>query len=90
MKLEVTGFSEMLVSFLQTAPSHMRKTVSSLYVSANDWIVGWILSNSRYVFVPGLLGAKREQWLQLRSEIEAVTDNWLTLAIKCLTLINSR
>ncbi|GFG38936.1 hypothetical protein Cfor_10224 [Coptotermes formosanus] len=40
--------------------------------------------------VGGLLGAKREQWLQLRSEIEAVTDNWLTLAIKCLTLINSR
>jgi hypothetical protein len=73
----------------------MRKTLSSLYVSANDWIgldwiVEWMLSNTRYVFVPGLLGAKREQWLQLRSEIEAVTDNWLTLAIKCLTLINSR
>lgn len=33
---------------------------------------------------------KREQWLQLRAEIEAVTDNWLTLANKCLTLINSR
>ncbi|XP_019866526.1 eyes absent homolog 2 [Aethina tumida] len=41
--------------------------------------------------VGGLLGAtKREQWLQLRSEIETVTDNWLTLANKCLTLINSR
>ncbi|PSN54252.1 Eyes absent 1 [Blattella germanica] len=40
--------------------------------------------------VGGLLGTKREQWLQLRSEIEAMTDNWLTLAIKCLTLINSR
>lgn len=39
----------------------------------------------------GLLGpAKREQWLQLRAEIEAETDNWLTLATKCLTLINSR
>lgn len=39
----------------------------------------------------GLLGSnKREQWLQLRQEIEAVTDNWLTLASKCLTLINSR
>lgn len=39
----------------------------------------------------GLLGpGKRDQWLQLRSEIENVTDNWLTLAIKCLTLINSR
>ncbi|CAG9813699.1 unnamed protein product, partial [Phaedon cochleariae] len=41
--------------------------------------------------VGGLLGAsKREQWLQLRAEIESVTDNWLTLANKCLTLINSR
>jgi len=90
MKLEMAGFSEMLVPFLQTAPFHMRKTLSSLYVSANDWIVECSLSNTRYVFIPGLLGAKREQWLQLRSEIEAVTDNWLTLAIKCLTLINSR
>ncbi|XP_054275078.1 eyes absent homolog 2-like isoform X1 [Macrosteles quadrilineatus] len=41
--------------------------------------------------VGGLLGpGKRDQWLQLRSEIESVTDNWLTMAIKCLTLINSR
>ncbi|XP_018571818.1 eyes absent homolog 2 [Anoplophora glabripennis] len=41
--------------------------------------------------VGGLLGSsKREQWLQLRAEIETVTDNWLTLANKCLTLINSR
>ncbi|XP_060523941.1 eyes absent homolog 2 [Cylas formicarius] len=41
--------------------------------------------------VGGLLGStKREQWLQLRQEIEVVTDNWLTLANKCLTLINSR
>jgi len=36
MKLEVAGFSEMLVPFLPTTPSHMRKTLSSLYVSAND------------------------------------------------------
>ncbi|VEN50850.1 unnamed protein product [Callosobruchus maculatus] len=41
--------------------------------------------------VGGLLGAsKRDDWLQLRAEIEAVTDNWLTLANKCLALINSR
>ncbi|XP_046680931.1 eyes absent homolog 2 isoform X3 [Homalodisca vitripennis] len=41
--------------------------------------------------VGGLLGpGKRDQWLQLRSEIENVTDNWLSMAIKCLTLINSR
>uniref|UniRef100_A0AAY4AS72 Eyes absent homolog n=1 Tax=Denticeps clupeoides TaxID=299321 RepID=A0AAY4AS72_9TELE len=35
--------------------------------------------------VGGLLGpAKREAWLQLRAEIEALTDSWLTLALKCL------
>ncbi|KAH0617643.1 hypothetical protein JD844_016093 [Phrynosoma platyrhinos] len=37
-----------------------------------------------------LLGpAKREAWLQLRAEIEALTDSWLTLALKALTLIHS-
>ncbi|KAK2186557.1 hypothetical protein NP493_196g03002, partial [Ridgeia piscesae] len=41
--------------------------------------------------VVGLLGPqKRELWLQLRSEIEALTDNWLTLALKSLSIINSR
>jgi len=41
--------------------------------------------------VSGLLGpAKREAWLQLRAEIEALTDSWLTLALKALTLIHSR
>jgi len=41
--------------------------------------------------VGGLLGtAKREQWLQLRSEIEMLTDNWLTSAVKCLNIINKR
>ncbi|CAK1591235.1 unnamed protein product [Parnassius mnemosyne] len=41
--------------------------------------------------VGGLLGpAKREQWLQLRAELEQATDNWLTLACKCLNMINSR
>ena len=45
----------------------------------------------RFKIKTGLLGpAKREDWLQVRSEIEVVTDNWLTLAMKCLTLINSR
>lgn len=33
---------------------------------------------------------KREQWLELRAEIEALTDNWLTLALKCLAIIHSR
>ncbi|XP_073439952.1 protein phosphatase EYA1 isoform X3 [Dendrobates tinctorius] len=41
--------------------------------------------------VGGLLGpAKREAWLQLRAEIEALTDSWLTLALKALTIIHSR
>ncbi|XP_059501852.1 eyes absent homolog 1 isoform X2 [Stegostoma tigrinum] len=41
--------------------------------------------------VGGLLGPnKRESWLQLRAEIEALTDSWLTLALKVLTLIHSR
>jgi len=39
----------------------------------------------------GLLGPqKRDVWLQLRSEIEALTDTWLSLALKSLTIINSR
>ncbi|KAF8792858.1 eyes absent homolog 1-like isoform X2 [Argiope bruennichi] len=41
--------------------------------------------------VGGLLGpVKREEWLQLRSEIENLTDNWVTLALKCLSIIHSR
>ncbi|XP_072427528.1 eyes absent homolog 1 isoform X9 [Chiloscyllium punctatum] len=41
--------------------------------------------------VGGLLGpTKRESWLQLRAEIEALTDSWLTVALKVLTLIHSR
>ncbi|XP_076276395.1 eya transcriptional coactivator and phosphatase 2 isoform X1 [Lasioglossum baleicum] len=41
--------------------------------------------------VGGLLGAaKQEQWLQLRSEIEVLTDNWLASAVRCLSLINKR
>ncbi|XP_013418563.1 eyes absent homolog 1 isoform X4 [Lingula anatina] len=39
----------------------------------------------------GLLGPqKRDQWLQLRQEIEALTDSWLNLALKSLQIINSR
>ncbi|XP_050526642.1 eyes absent homolog 1-like [Daktulosphaira vitifoliae] len=41
--------------------------------------------------VGGLLGpGKRDAWLQLRADIELHTDDWLTMAIKCLGLINSR
>lgn len=39
----------------------------------------------------GLLGpGKRDAWLQLRADIELHTDDWLTLAVKCLNVINSR
>lgn len=39
----------------------------------------------------GLLGpAQREEWLQVLHDLETVTDNWLSLAIKCLALINQR
>ncbi|XP_069507399.1 eyes absent homolog 2 [Ambystoma mexicanum] len=41
--------------------------------------------------VGGLIGApKREAWLQLRAEMEALTDLWLTHAVKALNLIHSR
>ena len=39
----------------------------------------------------GLIGPqKRDIWLQLRTEIETLTDTWLSLALKSLTIINSR
>lgn len=40
--------------------------------------------------VGGLLGAERENWMQLRSQIEVQTNNWLTSVIKCLSFINKR
>lgn len=41
--------------------------------------------------VGGLIGQqKRDSWLQVRQDIETLTDNWLTLALKCLQIINSR
>lgn len=47
--------------------------------------------NNYRASVGGLIGpAKREQWLTVRSEIEAATDNWLTLATKCLNHIHAR
>ncbi|XP_058438051.1 eyes absent homolog 2-like isoform X3 [Marmota monax] len=40
--------------------------------------------------VGGLIGAsKRETWLQLRAELEALTDLWLMHSLKALKLINS-
>lgn len=41
--------------------------------------------------IGGLIGTpKRESWLQLRAEMEALTDLWLTHALKALNLIHSR
>ncbi|XP_065444750.1 eyes absent homolog 4 isoform X20 [Chrysemys picta bellii] len=41
--------------------------------------------------IGGLLGpAKRDAWLQLRAEIEALTDSWLTNALKSLSIISTR
>ncbi|GAB0100910.1 Eyes absent homolog [Sergentomyia squamirostris] len=41
--------------------------------------------------VGGLLGPpKREQWLEIRKDIEIATDNWPTLAFKCLNMISQR
>ncbi|XP_061097856.1 eyes absent homolog 4 isoform X6 [Conger conger] len=41
--------------------------------------------------VGGLLGpAKRDAWLQLRAEVEGLTDSWLTNALKSLSIISSR
>lgn len=43
------------------------------------------------ILFAGVIGPqKRDQWLQLRQEIEALTDNWLTLALKSLSIINAR
>jgi eyes absent family protein 1 len=41
--------------------------------------------------VADLLGAtKCEQWIQIRNDIEKLTDNWLTLAHKSLSIVKSR
>nr|CEH19755.1 Cs-eyesabsent [Cupiennius salei] len=41
--------------------------------------------------VGALLGpVKREEWLQLCSEIDTLTDEWVPLALKCLKIIHSR
>lgn len=40
---------------------------------------------------PGsLLGPKRDQWIQVRSDIEAITDRWATSVAQCLSMIAQR
>lgn len=62
-------------------------------VSTSD--CNYILIGSLKIFfsnsVGGLLGQhKRDQWLQIRSEIEAATDSWSSLVMKCLSVIAQR
>lgn len=33
---------------------------------------------------------ERSKWLQVRSDIEMSTDSWLTMTLKCLTIIAQR
>lgn len=33
---------------------------------------------------------ERNKWLQIRSDIEILTDNWLTMMLKCLSIIAQR
>jgi eyes absent family protein 1 len=40
--------------------------------------------------VAELLGSKCEEWLQIRADIEKLTDNWLTLAHKSLSIVKTR
>uniref|UniRef100_A0A182NBB8 Eyes absent homolog n=1 Tax=Anopheles dirus TaxID=7168 RepID=A0A182NBB8_9DIPT len=40
--------------------------------------------------VGGLLGQKRDHWLQVRSDIELETDSWHSLTLKCLNMIAQR
>lgn len=42
------------------------------------------------ISVGGLLGPKRDHWIQVRNEIEALTDNWASLVLTCLTMIAQR
>ena len=64
------------------------------YASAQSACWSVASGNSMLVALPlysGLLGPqKRELWLQLRSEIELLTDSWLSMALKSLAIINSR
>lgn len=44
-----------------------------------------------YRNAPGsLLGQKRDQWMQVRSEIEAITDRWASSVAACLAMIAQR
>lgn len=58
----------------------------SLYFLLKKYIYKTIL----FFSVGGLLGPKRDQWLQIRSDIEIATDSWHSLTLKCLNMIAER
>lgn len=37
-----------------------------------------------------MLGPKRDHWLQVRNDVEVITDNWASLVTTCLTMIAQR
>lgn len=43
-----------------------------------------------YISVGGLIGQKRDHWLQVRNEIEILTENWASLVTTCLSMIAQR
>lgn len=59
--------------------SHQPETKLIHFFLPLNYSVGGILSQ-----------AERNKWLQIRSDIEITTDSWLTMAIKCLTMIDQR
>lgn len=74
---------------LSIVPSEIRITIIPKVIEMSKRLKEQ--SGRVLILFSGLIGPqKRDQWLQLRQEIESVTDNWLTLALKCLQIINSR
>lgn len=69
-----------LVSFMNYIEAGFRTVLA---LPNPDWL--------SILWLAGVLGSpKREEWLQLRRDMEVMTDMWLTNAVKALTLINSR
>ncbi|CAJ0925514.1 unnamed protein product [Ranitomeya imitator] len=61
----------------------------------SQWDIKYRKQYLIYDFLPvcaeGLFGpAKREAWLQLRADLEVLTDSWLSNALKSLSLISTR
>lgn len=58
---------------------------------ATNSFCSFVTIGKYFYSVGGILSqAERNKWLQIRSDIEMSTDSWLTMAIKCLTMIDQR